>query len=167
MKINDSELVERYNKGESGTRIAKDLGVSKNKIYRRLRKLDIRVRTNAEGNRKVWMSAEELTKRYVDDKQSGMKIAKALGVEQSTIFQALRRFGIRVRTSAEAHRSAHPGAEELIKRYETQSAYSIAKDLGVSHAIVYEWLKKLGVRLRSHAEANRISGYQRRKSGLA
>ncbi|MGK5530130.1 hypothetical protein [Streptomyces sp. URMC 129] len=54
-------------------------------------------------------------------------------------------------------------ADELRRRYTVrrQSVARIARELGVSEYAVNKWLRDAGIRVRSRAEANRLSGFHR------
>ena len=112
MRISDSELVERYVTGrQSGTRIAKNLGVAHPTVYRRLRKLGVRIRTKVEARRSRLerLTDEELIERYVNERQTKPRIADALGVAEYTIHRRLRLLKVAGRWTRRGVIRARPG----------------------------------------------------------
>ena len=165
MKELNTEIIERYNKGETASRIGKTLGVSRSTARRWLMQSGVKMRTNAEAHyRNLKISDGDLVNRYVTDVQATSKIAREEGVAPVTVRAHLTGLGVKIRTSAEAHlRKLRILDSELAERYanDNRAVSKIAREWGVSSVAVYNRLKKIGVKLHvSHGGFNK-QGYHR------
>ncbi|MHA4817160.1 hypothetical protein ACXZ65_22685 [Streptomyces aculeolatus] len=99
------------------------------------------------------ISSEELARRY--ERESASSIAASLGCATSTITSRLEEIGIQ-RRAVGTHPPNTPRArdlgipdEEIARRYEHESARSIAASLGCHETTVYRRLKEMGIQPRS------------------
>ena len=110
--------------------------------------------------RKKPISKEILEDMYVNKRMSFFKIAKALGVAQSTISRKLKNFGINIRNTSEAKLPEdfqYPPREELRKMYEEDflTQQEIADKLGVSSSGIHNLLVKYSINTRDRFKAQR------------
>ncbi|MFW6721228.1 hypothetical protein ACHZ98_13910 [Streptomyces sp. MAR4 CNY-716] len=107
------------------------------------------------GRRKVELgiSDEEIAHRY--ERESAASIAASLGCATSTIINRLEEMGIQRRPigtqppNAERGRDLGISDEEIARRYEHESARSIAASLGCHETTVLRRLKEMGIQRRS------------------
>jgi len=84
-----TELVQRYEAGETSKAIAATYNVRANTILKRLRRAGVAIRTNT---RKI--SDEQLRADYLDEGLSTLAIARKHGVAHSNVYRHLSKLGI-------------------------------------------------------------------------
>jgi transposase len=107
-----------------------------------------------------------LRSSYVDEHKSTIKIAKELGVSHPTVRSWLKCQGIEVRTISEAclpQGFVKPSKEQLRTWYidENKTTIEIAKELGVSHPTVGDWMNDYDIEVRSSSESRLPYGFKK------
>lgn len=111
-----------------------------------------------------YQNKEWLEKKYIGEKLSTHQIAKLCGVNDTTIGNWLRRFGISIRSHVEAAELYRRNSREDRKYYDRQWLYQkyieeklsitkIAEICGVGCTTIKYWLKKYSIPIRSESEA--------------
>jgi len=104
------------------------------------------------------LTKEELYDLYWNKKLDVLKIAKKLGLGQTTIWRWMERYGIKGRTNSESKLKGKykPTKEELYDLYLNKglSTVKIGEKYSVSNVSVLRWLKEYKIKIREGALRN-------------
>lgn len=147
--------------GSSTVKIGEQLGVANSTIGRWFEGYGIRTQKISEAKLPKGVTKptrEEIEMLYVHERKSIFKIAKILGVSESTAHVWLQSYGIKIRSRSEANLPngiRKPTLEQLNLWYSTQrmSIPKIARKLEVDNTTVLGWLKNYGIHRRNLSEA--------------
>ena len=147
-----TEIVKRYENGESTVQLAPEYNVSRQAICDILKKSKSPKYIKASAKRKTLKNLSEETKKkiveeYIDSKISISKMAEKWDLNSFGLRKILKDAGIEVRAAGFYHTKIHKTEYAAIKkRYLSgERLPSIAKDYDVSPGCVEIVLKKLGV----------------------
>lgn len=113
--------------------IAKKFGCSAVAIRNALKRFNIPIRTRGEARRQYEVDEGWLRQKYLEEKLSMQKIAKIVGCNRATVWNALRRCGIPIRSLSEArkhhnfkthHTKPERIFEAICKKYNLQFKYT-------------------------------------------
>ena len=162
VKPTKEELERMYwREGMSTTDISKKLGISYMTVGRWLNENGIRIRHNSEARLPVGFvvpAKEELERMYLKEGKNTREIGEKFGVHACTIGMWVKKYGIKIRNTSEAHLPAgvvKPTKEELERMYwrEGMSTVDISEKLGVSGNVILNWLENYGIKKRGKLEA--------------
>jgi len=157
---------------KSANQIARELGMTTENVIYYLEKLGIERRskkeavTLAKNPPEAIERAEKISKMYVEDGKSAIKIADELGMSTSTVIYILNSYGVGRRTRVERVKLAREAngtnerAEKISKMYveEGKSVRKIADELGISAGSVQYDLRTLGVQMRPRHKISNSAG---------
>ncbi len=155
-KPSKSELRRLYIEEHLSTnKIADQVGVSSFSVCKWLREYHIPIRKPSESvlPKDFKKPKKEVMERlYIEERKSGIQIAKIFGVSQPTIYDLLDKYHIPRREGIHTilPEIVVPTREQLQKWYskEERSLGSISEEVGVSRTTVRSWLKNKGIPLR-------------------
>lgn len=97
-KLDEEDILQRYNDGKSAANISKTLKVSNDVVLRVLRSKGIKT------NKDLDLDIDEIKKLYQDDNFSTVRIAEIMEVHPTTINQRLKNAGLDVRSREDCAR---------------------------------------------------------------
>lgn len=141
--------------------IAKIFKCSKATILRRLKKYNIRMRSQPEailGKYKIIISKEKLEELYLKKRKALYQVASISKCSMGTVIRRLKEFNIPLRNREEAQTKIFIPKEKLKKLYvdEQKSCPKIAQIFGCSSASIQYKLKKFGIPI-NRIEKTRIA----------
>lgn len=166
--LGKEELNDLYwGKGLNTVEISKMIGKDSKTVWSWMKKHDIPTRTISESlklslskHRKFKLSREELVDLYWNKKLSLAKIAKAVGVNETTVLSSMEKYDIPRRTASERSRKFKLSKEELNDLYRNKglSTAEISKIAGVKHGrTVAEWMRRFGIPKRARPDRRILS----------
>jgi transposase len=155
-------LTEQYSENSrTPADIASSLGIPSRHVLDALRHHGLLERVPASGDYQSVLTKAFLTTAYAEKGLSGNAIAEEVGCHPTTVYEALRRHGIRAEGQGGRTRwEAVLTKEYLLNAYVERglSGGQIAGDVGCTPSIVYAWLERHGIQRREARETRSRSG---------
>lgn len=112
------------------------------------------------------LTRKALQELYVDQRLSTIEVAQKLGVSVSGVGQALRRFGFKLRGSAEAARNRHNSDNFPWDAIETEyasgsSCHDLSEKYGCANTTIISGLRRRGVHIRKPGEGRAGKNFPR------
>ena len=159
--ITEAALRELYvNQQLSTIATAEELKASPAAIYQALVRFDIPRRSKSQaalhryGQTVGMVEKDRLRELYIDQQMSGISIAKKLGIDPVTVYNALGRFNIPLRSRSDASkqrwsRTWKADWKKMARQYEKGTTLEdIAKEVGCSLGVASSHLRDKGIELR-------------------
>lgn len=170
--LDHNRIIKMYlDEKKSDRVIGEALGVSTYTIKKVLIRYNVPFRTRSESQRIRYNSAKkpvhkaDVIRLYYDQQLPMKKVAKTIGVSESTVRECMDKWGMERRTKSEVLEKWHElPADEIATLYldKQESIKQIADYYDVSDGIILKVLKNAGVKRRSISEAQKIA-HRRRK----
>lgn len=157
LRIPRERLKELVKKGYTQAELAAYFGVHRSTIRRRMRECGLRLKRR----RRYWerygarISKSLLQKWYVEEGLSAGKIARELGVAESTVHYYLKKYGLR----REKKPPRTPTREEIVHLYWEKglSINKTARTLKIGVNKLYELMEKYGIERRAEKSVKKYS----------
>ena len=145
-----------YEKGNTLEETSEKFDCARGTVKKVLRLYDIRIRDQHESSTGIHPDEwDAICRRYVEDEESTVTIARDYKVNSATIARIVTRRGFEIRNIQERHMSI-PKSQwaKVCERYRRgENTYSIAADLGIAAPqVVSRLLKMHGIEIRGDSE---------------
>ena len=140
------------NQGKTTREIGKIFNVDKSLILYRLNEEKVKIRN---GNVKVF-DLEKVKELYVNKKKSTKEIARIFRVSTGTIFIIFKKLNIHLRKYVKKRKELDLSKIKRLYLNEKKSATEISKIFGVSHYIISNRLKEMGIKRDKSLNFNQI-----------
>ena len=151
LDLDENKIKELYlNQRKSATKIGKIMGVSFVTIVKRLKEGGIKIRTQSE-EIGIKLPLEKIKDLYLNQKKTGVEIAKILNVNYALIYKRLESLGI------ERRRKIPLDLNKIKELYlnEKKSPSEIGKIFGVSECLIISRLKENNIPIRGKRESHK------------